>query len=205
MRQLSNWTRESSDTESASLTRRRILKTSAGAAATAIAVPAASGVAAAHFHGPDKSAINIDIKPESDTNRIDLQSQGVVPVAVLPTEEFDPTNENVNYRFGAPNVVEQGGGARPLHDGHIKDVDGDGNCDLVLHFPVENTEFDGDEEVGALHWEKGKEGAHHGLGGSDHVTIVGAENAAQSRTKRTTQSQRSLQKGWLQTLFAYLG
>ena len=191
MRQLPDRTSESLDTELTRPTRRRVLNAGVGAAATAVAVPAASGVAAAHFHGPDNPAISIDIKPERDTNRIDLQSQGVVPVAVLQTEEFDPTDENVNYRFGAPNIVEQGGGARPLHGGHVEDVDGDGTCDLVLHFPAEDTGFDGDEAVGALHWEKGKEGAHHGLGGSDHVTIVGAQNTTPSSTKQAAQNRYS--------------
>ena len=38
---------------------------------------------------------------------------------------------------------------------------------------MEDTGFDGDENVGHLHWETGEKGAYHGLGGSDSVTIVG--------------------------------
>lgn len=93
---------------------------------------------------------------------------------MLQTEAFDPTSKNVNYRFGAPDVVEDGGGACPIHDGHVTDIDGNGNCDLLLHFPMKKTGFDGDEQLGSLHWEKGHKGAHHGLGGSDTISIVGS-------------------------------
>jgi hypothetical protein len=160
----------------AGTTRRNVLKTGATVATAAVAVPVISGTAAAHFHGPEKPYLNINIKPDSGKNHINLNSEGVVPVAVIQTEFFDPTSKNINYRFGAPDVVEHGKGARPLHDGHAKDVNGDGKCDLVLHFPMEETGFSGDEKYGHLHWEKGHKGAHHGLGGSDQITIVGTND-----------------------------
>lgn len=164
---------DSTDTEQSSVARRGFLRAGAGAITAAVAVPAVSSVAAAHFHGGGKPALEIDIKPDSDENTINPKSKGVVPVAVLQTDEFDPTSENVNYRFGAEGVVADGGGARPLHGGHVEDVDGDGRQDLILHFSTEGTGFNGDEEEGHLHWEKGQKGAHHGLGGSDDVRIVG--------------------------------
>lgn len=147
--------------------RRGFLKVIAGAAATATAVPALGGSAAAHF----SEDLEIDIKPDSEDNRINADSKGTIPVAVLQTEHFDPTEEDVRYRFGAPEVVSEGGGARPAHDGHIEDVDGDENDDLVLHFPTEDTGFDSDDEEGRLEWEETEEG-EHGLSGTDNVTIV---------------------------------
>lgn len=149
---------EDSDSTSSLLTRRRVLKTGAGATAAAVGLPAASGLTAAHFHGPAKPTLTIDIKPGSDKNPINPNSNGVVPVAVIHTEEFDPTNENVNYRFGAHEVVKDGGGARPSHDGHVTDLNNDGQSDLLLHFPMEDTGFNGDEEEGHLHWERATEG-----------------------------------------------
>lgn len=139
-------------------------------AATAIGITAISGTPAVHFHGPEKPSLYTDIKPESDENPINPNSEGVILVAVLQTEEFDPTSENVNYRFGARDVVKNGGGARLVHSGHVKDVDGD--ADLLLHFLTANAGFNGDEDEGHLHWERGQKGAHHGLDGSDTVTIV---------------------------------
>jgi len=164
---------DSTNPDEPSVARRGFLKAGAGAIAAAVAVPAVSGVASAHYHGDEKPALEVDVKPDSDENTINPKSGGVVPVAVLQTDEFDPTSENVNYRFGAKGVVADGGGSRPLHGGHVEDVDDDGRQDLVLHFPIEGTGFDGDEERGHLHWEKGHRGAHHGLGGSDDVSIVG--------------------------------
>ena len=59
---------EDSNSKSDLLTRRRVLKTGAGVTAAAVGLPAASGVTAAHFHGPEKPPLAIDIKPESEKN-----------------------------------------------------------------------------------------------------------------------------------------
>lgn len=147
--------------------RRGLLKVIAGTATSALAVSGLGGSAAAHF----EEDLEIDIKPDSDDNRINADSNGYVPVAVLQTETFDPTDEDVRYRFGAPDVVSDGGGARPAHDGHVEDVNGDGNDDLILHFPTGDTDFDRDDEEGRLEWERTDAG-EHGLAGTDDVSIV---------------------------------
>lgn len=166
--------------EPASLARRRVLKIGAGAATTAVALPALSGSAAAHF--PEQ--LEIDIKPDCEKNTINPTSDGVVPVAVLYTEfegddgntvVFDPTKRDVRYRFGVPDAVDNGNGARPVHCGHAEDVDGDGHDDLVLHFPVAETGFDGDESKGKLRWLRHESG-EHGYSGTDSVTTVGSED-----------------------------
>ena len=164
-------------------TRRAVLKTGIGAAATAVTVPMMAGRASAHF--PDRLAI--DIEPDCDENTLNIDCHGVVPVAVLYTEfenekgktvVFDPTERAMRYRFGAPEVVESGDGARAVHDGHIDDVNDDGHDDLVLHFPMEETGFTGDESVGTLLWER-KEGGH-GYSGMDDVMIVGQSSVSES-------------------------
>ncbi|WP_430506312.1 hypothetical protein [Haloparvum sp. PAK95] len=160
---------DSTDENESAVARRGFIKVGAGAIASAVTVPAVSGVAAAHF----PAGLEVDVKPDSDENAINPRSEGVVPVAVLQTDAFDPTSENVNYRFGAKDVVADGDGARPRHGGHVEDVDDDGRHDLVLHFPVDGTGFDGDEEEGLLHWERDHRDAHHGRSGSDDVRIVG--------------------------------
>lgn len=169
-------TGESGESESGSVGRRRFLRAGTGAAVAAVGLSAASGVAAAHFHGPEKRALDVDINPGNRGSKVNLGEDDTIPVAVLQTDEFDPTTENVNYRFGAQDVVENGGGARPVHDGRATDVDDDGRCDLVLRFPVADTGFDGNESIGHLHWEKGERGAGHGLGGSDGITFAGSEH-----------------------------
>lgn len=105
--------------------------------------------------------VTIDIKPCSDPNAIETDAKGVVSVGIKHTDEFDPNDSTSgvdvsSLRFGAPDVVEGGGGAEPAHNGHVEDVvpcEGDGMADLVVHFPVEDTGFDGDEKMGRLEGE----------------------------------------------------
>lgn len=116
--------------------------------------------------------VNLDIKPGSDPNSINPNSKGNTPVAILHTEDFDPT-ERVNVsslRFGDPEDVDQGGGASPAHGGHIEDVDGDSDDDLVVHFPTPDMGFDGDEDTGKLIGET-DDGTP--IVGTDSVNLVG--------------------------------
>lgn len=139
--------------------------------------------------------LKIDVQPQRDTARINLKNgRGTVKVAVLAAhlsdaQLFDPTSERVAYRFGPRSVVNDGGGAHPIHDGHVRDVNGDGMDDLVLHFRVDETGFTGEENEGVLAWTshdgpyRGLVRArltqrrpltqrdHHGLHGSDEVTF----------------------------------
>ncbi|SFS88243.1 hypothetical protein [Halostagnicola kamekurae] len=158
---------EDANDDGATTSRRTFGRIALGAAAGAVAVPTLTGQAAAHF----ESGLEIQIQPWCDKNEIEYDDCGVVLVAVEATSSFDPTDEPVRYRFGAPDVVRDGDGARPLNDGFECDVTGDGTDDLVLKFPVEDTGFDGDESSGRLEWERDDSG-EHGLSGTDSVTLV---------------------------------
>ncbi|MFB1066563.1 hypothetical protein [Natrinema sp. H-ect4] len=92
----------------------------------------------------------IEIRPGCDRAPINPDGRGVIPVAVRQTDEFDPTSESVRYRFGAPDVVGDGGGARPINDGHGIDANRDGRSTLLLFFRADETGFDGDESTGRL-------------------------------------------------------
>lgn len=120
-------------------------------------------------------ATEIDIKPCSDPNAINPDGGGVIPVGIKQTDDFDPTSRVAvdTLRFGAPDVVIGGDGAEAAHDGHVEDVvpcDGDGMDDLVVHFPTEDTGFDGDEGVGRL---EGETDDGTPLLGEDSVKLVG--------------------------------
>lgn len=148
--------------------RRGVLRAGAGAATAVLGIAALGGRAAAHF----PAELDVEIEPGSDDAPINPDGRGLIPVAVLATDEFDPTSEDVRYRFGAPDVVEGGGGARPAHGGHVEDANGGRRAELVLHFPVDETGFDGDESEGRLEWEE-TEAGEHGLSGTAAVTVVG--------------------------------
>jgi hypothetical protein len=89
--------------------------------------------------------VSIDIKPGDAANDINLDSNGVVTVAVLTTPDFDATTVDTSdlsrIRFGDVN-----GAARvsPLRAA-LEDVNGDGSLDLVLQFSTREI-----REAGAL-------------------------------------------------------
>jgi hypothetical protein len=86
--------------------------------------------------------VQIDIKPGSDQNNINLKSKGVVPVAVLTTGEFDAATID-------PATAEFAG-AKPEH-WNLEDVDGDGDDDIIIfHFRTQELELDQDSTEATL-------------------------------------------------------
>jgi len=72
--------------------------------------------------------VEIDIKPGSDPNSINLKSKGVIPVAVLTTDDFDSSN------IDPATVIFSD--AQPVR-WVIEDVDDDGDLDLLFHFKTQ--------------------------------------------------------------------
>jgi len=86
----------------------------------------------------------IDIKPDSAENPVNVRSKGVIPVAVLSTDDFDATSiANETVAFGP-------GGAAPVHGGHIEDIDGDGYPDMLLHFSMQESDITCSDEDAML-------------------------------------------------------
>lgn len=82
-------------------------------------------------------AVDIDIKPGSYPNSINLGSNGVIPVAILSTADFDATTvlpETVS--LAGSGVAVRGKGNKLL--AHEEDVNGDGLTDLVVKVETEN-------------------------------------------------------------------
>lgn len=93
------------------------------------------------FSDPMILDVSIDIKPGSWPNAINTNSKGVIPVAVLTTSTMDGDSVNfdatlvdvLSVRFG-PNEATAVRGK-----GHIEDVDGDGDLDMVFQFKIKDT------------------------------------------------------------------
>ena len=106
-------------------------------------------------------AVTIDVKPGSDTNPVNLKSKGVIPVAILGADDFDASEVD-----GSTVVFA---GASPDHgEGHLEDVDQDGDLDWVGHFRTQDTSIGaGDTEAGLT----GQTNDGQDLEGSDVISI----------------------------------
>jgi len=111
------------------------------------------------------TTIEIDIKPGSDPNSINLKSKGKIPVAVLTTDTFDATQVDWETVMFGPN------GATEAHGrSHVKDIDGDGDADLVLHFKTQETGIACGDTEAAL---TGETFGGQAFTGTDSIVTVG--------------------------------
>jgi hypothetical protein len=79
-------------------------------------------------------SVVIDIKPGKEPNAINPSSGQKIPVAILTTGDFDALDvDQLSIAFG-PNGAPESHGS-----GHVKDVDEDGDIDLLLHFNAGDT------------------------------------------------------------------
>lgn len=125
----------------------------------------------------------IDIKPDDPQNTINLKSNGVLPVAILGTPDFDPgtvdpatvTLAGAPVRLtGNPYAATKGkskafGQGTPMAS--LVDVNGDGRLDLLLHFETSALELESTDTVAVL---KGMTFDGKFIRGQDAVRIVPA-------------------------------
>ena len=109
----------------------------------------------------------IDIKPGSDPNSINLGSNGVVPVAILGSEDFDAAEVN-------PLTVTLSGAAAKLkgnsgNAGSLEDVNNDGYLDRVVQVYTEQLVLTSGDTVAVLN---AYTYAGLALTGSDWIRIV---------------------------------
>lgn len=116
--------------------------------------------------------VEIDIKPASDPNSINMKKNGNIAVAVFSTEEFDAmTIDPETIRFGSIDAISSDEGAFLIHSGgHFEeDVNGDGKLDFVGHFANEETGFTEDDDFG---WLVGNTLDGESIAGRDAVRIL---------------------------------
>ncbi len=110
--------------------------------------------------------VDIDIKPDSYLNSINLGSKGVTPVAILSSQGFDATEVD-------PSTIELAGAEVAVRGkgkflAHKEDVDGDGLADLLVQ--VETEDLEPDEDGYACLTGKTYDG--QSIKGCDDVVIV---------------------------------
>jgi len=108
----------------------------------------------------DEVEIDVDIKPGSNPNNINLKSKGVVPVAVLTTEDFDAGDVDPTSVVFA--------GASPVR-WRLCDVDNDGDVDMLYHFKTQELNLDKSSIDATL---TGQTNSGNVIAGTDTVRIV---------------------------------
>jgi hypothetical protein len=122
--------------------------------------------------GPPVLEVLIDIKPGSYPNSVNLGSNGVVPVAVLSSAEFDATTiEADTVILAGAGVAVRGKGNKFLS--HHEDVNDDGIDDLVCQ--VETVNLDPDTFQDGFACLKGETVDGKFIEGWDEITIVPPE------------------------------
>jgi hypothetical protein len=111
--------------------------------------------------------VTIDIKPGSDTNCLNINGHGVIPVAVLSDETFDAADIDVTtVSFGGLDVRVRGN-KWPLCS--LEDVTNDGLNDLVCQFQDDPENWDVGEDDATL---TGETIDGQAISGTDSICIV---------------------------------
>lgn len=123
---------------------------------------------------PSYIEVDIDIKPGSYPNSINLKSKGKVPVAILTTDDFDA--------YDVDPVTCYFAGAYPLC-WKMKDVDCDGDYDILFHFMTQELDLTKESTEANMECETW-EGIQ--IIGTDSVNIVPKAKVKKKKAKNKT-------------------
>jgi len=115
---------------------------------------------------PQLLTVQIDVRPGSDKNPIQLGSRGVLPVVLYGENDFaieDVDWNSLAFGPGAAAIAHENGP-------HFDDVDGDGLLDMILHFRISEIGLTADDVEVCL---DGQSTDGTSFEGCDDVTPVG--------------------------------
>jgi len=117
-------------------------------------------------------SVEIDIKPGSYPNTINLGSFGLVPVAILSSDGFDATTVDPDtVALAGAGVAVRGKGSKLMS--HEEDVNGDDLVDLVVQVATENLDPDSFQDGYAILTASTYDG--QAIKGQDEIRIVPPE------------------------------
>ena len=141
--------------------------------------------------------VTVDIRPGSCRNPVNVDSRGVLPVAVAGAEDFDvahidPTSIRLDS-FGAPKHVSFDDVTSTRRDAHGCPLGPDGFLDLVLQFPIQGSGLeqtpDGSRVTLTLSgWLKPDFGGTAAPFSGQDAVLVGNKKCHRSPKKRLTSS-----------------
>ena len=104
-----------------------------------------SSASAEEMACPDHTAVNIDIKPGGYPNKINLSSSGLLPVAVLTTQDFNAslfiTEPEMAHLSNAGSAMTQSCAGPTAVRSVLDDVNHDGKLDLVFFFSTQGLDL----------------------------------------------------------------
>jgi len=111
--------------------------------------------------------VDIDIKPGSDPNSVNLGSEGVIPIAILGSESFDVHDIDQTSLEMAGNAAREKGKSGKI--GSFEDANSDGHTDLVVQIPVEGLSLTEDDTEATI---TGLLNDGTAMAGTDAIRIV---------------------------------
>lgn len=115
-----------------------ILKFLIAVLALQVFIAAPSVVQAQEETCPPPTTVVIDVKPGTDINKINLSSNGLLPVAVLSTSDFDATLFTPEMAHLSDAAVPLGCAGAAAVRWAYTDVNGDGWIDLLFFFRIQD-------------------------------------------------------------------
>ncbi len=130
----------------------------------------ATAVHAEEMTCPDHTAVTVDIKPGDDPNKINLSANGLLPVAVLTTQDFDAGQftPEMAHLSDASIAMTMGCVGADAVRWNYADVNGDGRLDLVFFFRIQELNLTSSSTAATL--------MAHGSYGSTSIHIIGTDS-----------------------------